>query len=308
MNFDSRPLLLASVAPRFRRYRVLRTLELAGSHEVVLAVSEGPFGFERTVVIKRLLPGFEVAPAMLRSLARDAMAYAGLTHPAIVRMYDFFAVNSRPAMVLEYIDGRSLRRVLELPTTLPRPAALHVGARVFAALASAHSATDAKTGKPSPVVHRHVCPSTVLITRAGDVKLSDFGFARLVGGTRDGRSGLVAMGYVAPEQARGEEATPRTDLYCASLLVRELLAGRPRFVPGETTHAALLEQMENPRLVPMATACADLPADVAAALDCALAPDPRERTIDAEELQRILRAATDRGQGQRALADALERI
>jgi serine/threonine-protein kinase len=303
--------LLASNAPRHRRYRVLRTLELASSSEIVLAVSEGPFGFERTVVIKRLLPGYEVDPAMLRSLAHEAMQYAELTHPAIVRMYDFFAVNSRPAMVLEYIDCRSLGRLLDPPREeIPRAAALHVGARVFAALAAAHAAHDPKTGLPSPVVHRHVSPATVLVTYAGDVKLSDFGFARLIGISRDTRTGVTtgSLGYMAPEQVLGHSVTARTDVYCAALLVRELLTGMPVFPAAGLTSGEYMQVMARPHLAPIAEVCPGLPEAVSDALTRALDPLQDTRIITAEELHRTLRGAVDRGLAQRELAAAMARL
>ena len=308
---DTRPVLLASIAPRHRRYRVLRTLELAASSEMVLAVSEGPFGFERTVVIKRLLPGFEVDPAMLRSLAQEAMQYADLTHPAIVRMYDFFAVNSRPAMVLENINGRSLARLLEPPRQhVPRAAALHIGARIFAALAAAHAARDPKTGLSLPVVHRHVSPATVLVTYAGDVKLSDFGFARLIGISSDTRGGLAAgtLGYMAPEQVLGHAVGPRTDVYCGALLVRELLTGAQVFPADRLTRGEYMQQMARPVLSPIAQAVPGLPEAVAEALSRALEPAQEMRKITAEELHRTLRGAVDREQAQKELAQAMVRL
>ena len=216
VNTDSRPLLLASVAPRFRRYRVLRTLETLGSSEAVLAAVEGAFGFERTVVIKRLLPGVSIDPAMLNALSQAATAYGALTHPAIVRMVDFFTADGRPAMVLEHIDGWSLRRVLAVPRhTLPICAVLHIGARLFAALSAAHNACDPWTGARDPIVHQHVSPAAVLITRAGDVKLSDFGFARLADGLHD------------------EAGTLEGDLNRTARLLVDLLAGRTAGLPDE---------------------------------------------------------------------------
>ncbi len=302
---ETRPVVIASIAPHRRRYRVLRTLEKGASSEVVLAVSEGPFGFERTVVIKRLLPGFEVDAAVLRSLARDAMQYADLTHPAIVRMYDFFAVNGRPAMVLEYVEGRSLGRLLDPPAKrLPTPVALHVGARVFAALAAAHSARDVKTGLPDPALHRHVSPATVLITHAGDVKLFDFGFARLMGDTRGGFS-IGTMGYMAPEQAVGKTVGPATDVYCAALLVRELLTGERAFPAGTLTRSEQLQRMARPRLAPLNDRGRDVPPAVTTALTAALHEDSDARRVTAEDMHAVLRAATDREVAQRALVDAM---
>src|SRR5437899_1865664 len=92
-------------------YRILRRLEMNNTSETVLAVCEGPHGFERTVAIKRLLPHAHSDPKLAKGLGREATAYARLTHPAILRLYDYFAVNDEPAMVLEFVDGVSLARL-----------------------------------------------------------------------------------------------------------------------------------------------------------------------------------------------------
>src|SRR5207302_7068705 len=126
---------------------------------------------------------------MSRSLGREATAYARLTHPAILRLYDYFAVKGEPAMVLEFVDGVSLARLVEVlrerGEKLPTAAAIYVAERIFAALTAAHSARDPRTREFSPVIHRDAAPANVIVTAEGEVKLSNFGFAKLIGMSTD---------------------------------------------------------------------------------------------------------------------------
>ena len=109
--------------------------------------------------------------------------------------------------------------------------ALFIASRVFAALAAAHSAKDPRTGETTPVIHRDVSPSNVLIPWDGFVKLGDFDLSKVIGVSGDTRAGLMkgTYGYMAPEQVTGDPVTPRTDVYAGCLVLRELLLGRPAF-------------------------------------------------------------------------------
>jgi eukaryotic-like serine/threonine-protein kinase len=279
-------------------YRVIRTLKVAASNEVVLAVNEGPHGDEEPVVIKRLLPGFDGEPWRTRSLTREALAYARVSHPSVLRLYDFLSVDGLPAMVLEFVDGMSLAEMLEAlrerGRRLPRPLAFHIAGRLFAALAAAHAACDPDSGLPAPVIHRDVSPGNVLLTREGEVKLSDFGVAHLGNGELETQSELLkgTWGYMAPEQVREEKVTVRTDLYCAALVVRELLTGVVAFPRCGQTHLAYLQEMAAPWLTPMRELELGLSPRLLRALDSALEPEPAARRVTAEELHTLVRAET----------------
>ena len=295
------------------RYRIVRKIGSTPASEVVLAVAQGAHGFERQVVIKRLMPHAKGDPKMSRGFGREASAYARLTHPAIVRLYDFFTVDDMPAMVLEYIDGISLQDLLdamrEKNTRLPFEAAMYVAARIFAALSAAHSARDPQTRDASPVIHRDVTPSSVLLSRDGDVKLGNFGFAKLVGG--DVTTSLTAVSadtssYMAPEQLLCEEVTARTDVYAGALVTRELLVGKPAFVRGERPYVDYLQEMAKPALTPIAEACPALPPEIAEALARALAPESSKRAIKAVDLQRLFNAHREGGRTQ--LREMMDRL
>jgi hypothetical protein len=293
------------------RYRILRRLETNEISEVVLAVTEGAFGFERAVAIKRLLPHAHADPKRARSFGQEASAYARLTHPAIVRLYDFFTVDDMPAMVLEYVDGVSLQTLVEQLRArgqkLPMVAALYIGTRIFAALSAAHGARDPATGALSPVIHRDVSPANVLVGRDGEVKLSNFGFAKLVGASAATDTNIEApkgtLEYMAPEQLLCGSISPRTDVYAAALVLRELLSGTPAFVRGSEVYVDYLQAIAKPSLAPVASVCAGLPRAVASALASALEPDVEKRVVTAVGVQRVLNA--HRADGRAKLLEVL---
>ena len=288
-------------------YRVLRTLETAVSSEVLLAASE-TLGVQRKVVLKRMLPSVRPDAATMRRLTREAAAYAQLAHPSIVRMYDLLEYEGRPVLVLEYVDGPSLEQILISYAVrkhkLTRGAAFHVGSGVFAGLAAAHAARDPETHEPTPIIHRDLSPGNVLLTREGEVKLADFGFARIIGRSpKDtARATKGSMGYMAPEQVLQEETTPRTDVYGGALLLREMLTGEPAFPAGHAIpHGERALMMAHPNLPPIDEKCPDVPLDVALALGLALKEKMMERNIDAERMHLLLQAHAQRANGQHDL-------
>jgi serine/threonine protein kinase len=299
---------------RLGPYRIIRRLGIGGTSEVLLAVSQGPYGFERTVVIKRLLPKCEWDPAQARMLAAEAVAYARLTHPAILRLYDFFAPDGHVALVLEFVDGPSLARLRAMLRTeresLGDPAALFIASRVFGALAAAHAARDPRTGEFAPVIHRDVSPGNVLIPWDGFVKLGDFGLAKVTGLSGDTRSGTLkgTYGYMAPEQVLGERVTPRTDVYAGCLLLRELLLSRPTFTQGKMPELEFLRTMADPQLAPVEDLRGGISRTLAHALRCGLEVEPDRRTLTAAEMVTILRGEVDLDRAHASLVERLARV
>lgn len=294
------------------RFEVVRRLGASATSEVVLAVSRGPLGFERHVVLKRLIdqPGGDAGALGDARLAREALAYSRLVHPSIVRIYDFVEDGGRLTLVLEHVDGLSLARVLSglraRGEEIDERAIWYVGYRVFQALSAAHSARDPGTQEPAPVIHRDVSPGNVLVPWDGYVKLTDFGVARIVGTASDTRPGVLkgTVGYLAPEQVRGELTTVRTDVYAGCLVLRELLLGAPVF-PHER-ELDTLRAMATPALTPLVVLRPGLPTRLTSAIDRGLARDPEARSIAAHELTALLRSAIgDIDAARERLADAI---
>jgi eukaryotic-like serine/threonine-protein kinase len=312
-NPDTRP-SDASLPTRIGGYRVIRRLATGGTSDVLLARAEGPHGFERPVVLKLLLQQFREDEKFERMFAREAAAYARLSHPAIVKLYDFFSDASQLVMVLEFIDGLPLHKLRALlkpkGRSLDDRAAMFIGWRVFSALTAAHSARDPQTGEYSPVIHRDVNPSNVLIPWDGHVKIADFGIAKVAGIDGETQAGLIkgTYGYMAPEQVRGEPLTVRADVYAASLLLWELLAGRKAIVRGSGTDIDVLRAMAEPRFPSLTTLRPDLPKTVLEAISRGLEADPDRRAVYADELCSALRTAVSLDEGRQALIDVLSYV
>ncbi len=298
---------------RIGGYKILRRLATGGTSDVLLARAEGPHGFERTVVLKLLLQQFRRDAPMEKMFAREAAAYARLSHPAIVKLYDFFSAEGQLVMVLEYIEGLPLNRFRAMlrkgGEQLDDRASIFVASRVFAALAAAHGARDPETGELAPVIHRDVNPSNILLPWDGHVKLADFGIAKVSGVSSDTQAGFIkgTYGYMAPEQVRGEPITVRTDVYAAALLLWELLARRKAIQRGALPEMEVLRAMAEPSLPSLDVLRPDLPQRLRAALARGLEPNPDARSITADEMLVVMRESVTSNEGRNVLAELLTR-
>jgi serine/threonine protein kinase len=294
-------------------YRVVRRLATGGTSDVLLAKAEGPHGFERSVVLKLLLSQYKHDDDFKRMFAREAAAYARLSHPSIVRLYDFFANGDQLVMVLEYIDGPPLSRLRGMlkavGQTFDDGTSIFVAGCIFDALAAAHAATD-DAGEPAPVIHRDVNPSNVLIPWDGQVKLADFGIAKVAGVSHQSSAGLIkgTYGYMAPEQVKGETVTPRADVYAGALILWEMLTKRRAFIRGALPEIEVLRELAEPRIVSIDVIRPDLDKSLRDAIKRALVPGADKRSMTAEEMVSILRALVPSEEGREKLAKALAAV
>ena len=208
------------------RYHVVDRIAAGGmgevfrAHDAVLA---------REVAIKVLHPTLASDPGFIDRFRREARAAASLTHPNIVAVHDWGAVDGIYFMVMEYVRGESLRDILNVHGVLAPAQAADVLMQVLAALDHAHR---------QGIVHRDVKPENVMVTPDGIAKVADFGLARAYADSRATQAGRVTgtVQYLAPEQLQGEPADPRTDLYSLGIVAFELLTGRVPFT-AETSMA-----------------------------------------------------------------------
>jgi serine/threonine protein kinase len=298
---------------RIGGYRVVRRLATGGTSDVLLAKAEGPHGFERSVVLKLLLSQYKHDGEFKGMFAREAAAYARLSHPSIVRLYDFFANDDQLVMVLEYIDGPPLSRLRGMLKAVGQAfddaTSIFIATSIFEALAAAHAAND-DSGEPAPVIHRDVNPSNVLVPWDGHVKLADFGIAKVTGANHQSSAGLIkgTYGYMAPEQVKGETVTPRADVYAGAIILWELLTKRRAFIRGALPEIEVLRQLAEPRILSIDVLRPDLDKGVRDAIKRALEPRAEKRSITAEEMVSILRAAVSSDEGRERLAKTLAAV
>ncbi|HUF84362.1 MAG TPA: Stk1 family PASTA domain-containing Ser/Thr kinase [Acidimicrobiia bacterium] len=208
------------------RYEIKRGIARGGMAQVYLARDQL---LDRPVAIKVLFPEFARDPSFVERFRREAQAAANLSHPNIVGIYDWGQERGTYFIVMEYIEGRSLRDLIHTEGPLPPAQAAEIGAEIAEALAFAHR---------SGVVHRDIKPGNVLMTEAGRVKVTDFGIARAT--QADTKEALTQTGavmgtatYFSPEQAQGLPVDGRSDVYSLGVVLYEMLSGDPPF-SGDT--------------------------------------------------------------------------
>jgi serine/threonine protein kinase len=262
------------------RYELIERVAEGGMAEVWLATAHGDAGFTRRVAIKQLFARQHDA-SFERMFLDEARLTSRLHHQAIVSILDFGIERGRPFQVLEFIDGYDAWRLFnwghEQNKPLPVGLALHICAQVGHALHFAHCAVD-EAGAPLNIVHRDVSPQNVLLARAGDVKLSDFGIA-FAEGRLEKTVGGIARGkpaYMAPEQAVRGAMDGRTDVFALGCVLHALLAGESA-LRDENSLVDLLAGVEL-KLSP------SIPDDVRELIVRAVKRDKAERHETAEEL------------------------
>ena len=289
-------------------FEVLERLGVGATGEVFLARSRGG----KLVAVKTIAWAAGDDSKSTDTLVREASVCARLHHPCIVEVRAFLEQRGLAALVYEYVPGVALARVLRLceaqGVRLPDASAWHIVECVLRALACAHSLRDER-GQATPVVHRDLSPSNVLLDWQGGAKIADFGMAKMVGVTPVTRLGLVkgTLGCMAPEQARGEAVDQRADVYAAGLLAWRLATGRVPFAKHQRDEFELLRAMRNPHIYPLGVLRPDLPAPLLDAISLALESDPERRTISAEQLAKALCDNVDVRAGAKELQTLLAR-
>jgi serine/threonine-protein kinase len=220
------------------RYRLDRRLAQGGMAEVWLGTD---LSLSRQVAIKLLKPNLASDPIVAERFRREAVAVAQLNHPNIVAVYDAIADNGRQAVVMQLVNGKSLRQLLDEQKRLSPDLTIHIGSCVASALDAAHQAG---------MVHRDVKPGNILITPDGRVLLTDFGIAKgLEPAGDDLTNDNIMMGtakYLSPEQVRGKRLDGRADLYSLGLVLYECLAGRVPFLGQNDADTALARLQRDP--------------------------------------------------------------
>jgi serine/threonine-protein kinase len=241
---------------------------------------------ERTVAVKILAEHLSDDERFVARFRREALAVAKLIHPNIVQVYDTGIDDGRHYIVMEYVEGRSGAQILQRNGPIePEPAA-EIGIQACAGLDYAH-----RRG----IIHRDVKPGNLMVVGGpvggGEmtVKLTDFGIARAIEQTRITQVGSVVgtAAYLAPEQVRGEEATPATDVYALGVVLYQFLTGRLPYEGSSLAELAVRQQNERP--LPPSAYDSEVPEPLGAVVLRALEGDPNRRYASAEELATGLR-------------------
>ncbi|MFF3697657.1 protein kinase [Streptomyces sp. NPDC002221] len=264
------------------RYRLTHRLGRGGMAEV-FAAEDVRLG--RTVAVKLLRADLAEDPVSKARFTREAQSVAGLNHHAVVAVYDsgedFVGGQTVPYIVMELVEGRTIRDLLVDADAPPPEQALIIVSGVLEALAYSHQ---------HGIVHRDIKPANVIITDTGAVKVMDFGIARALHGAQSTmtQTGMV-MGtpqYLSPEQALGKAVDHRSDLYATGCLLYELLALRPPFI-GETPLSVVYQHVQDMPVPPSQVAHV-APPELDGLVMRSLAKDPDDRFQSAEEMRGLV--------------------
>ena len=261
-------------------YRIIEQLGQGGMATVFKAYHPA---LDRNVAIKAMHPAFMQDPQFQARFEREARVVASLDHPNIVPIYDFAQQAGQPYLVMKFIEGQTLKAVLD-SRSLTRAEVLHVVKSVGAALSYAHS---------RGILHRDIKPSNVLLTPASQVYLADFGLARIAEAGQSTLSGDQLLGtphYISPEQARGERDLDQgTDIYSLGIVLYQLTVGRVPF-NADTPFSIIHDHIYTPLPMPRKSH-PEMSESLEQVLLKALAKDRADRFAGVDDLVRAFEAA-----------------
>lgn len=223
------------------KYLLHERVGAGGMAEVFKATYSPEGGFEKTVALKKILPSYASDADFLRQFRLEAQLCSRLNHPNIVQVLDFGRHDDSFFLAMEYVDGLSLKRVLDVyqGVGMPLSAVTYLAVELCQALDYVHRRVGLD-GKPMNLIHRDLNPPNVLLSVLGEVKVADFGIARAASRTDVTQVGIVKgkPGYLAPEQAAGEPIDGRIDLFALGITLHEALTGRRLFPIGDDPASA----------------------------------------------------------------------
>ena len=219
---------------QFGKYTILKKLTSGGMAEICLAHDPGAEGMGRFVVIKRTLSQYSERSEFKDMFKTEGLVACNLKHRNIVPMYEFGIEASQFFLALEYISGRNLRELLKKLTAIsadfPIQNAVYIAKEAASGLDYAHNVIDSSTGQPLNLIHRDVSPQNIMLSFDGEIKLIDFGIAKVADRNLTQAGHLKGkFGYMSPEQTRGEKLDPKTDIFCLGIILWEMLAGERLF-------------------------------------------------------------------------------
>jgi serine/threonine protein kinase len=289
---------------RFGKYTLIRKLATGGMAELFLAIQKSVAGFEKLLVIKRILPSMNQDRAFIEMLLHEARIAATLSHPNIVQIFDVGQHDGQYFIAMEHVHGEDLRSIVRQMKKkgvleFPLEHALAIVLGMCAGLSYAHEKHELD-GSALNIVHRDISPQNVVVTFTGDVKIVDFGIAKSDSRGPDSREATKSgklkgkVPYMSPEQARGEVVDGRSDVFSTGVMLFELTTGKRLFKgASEYETLRLICERDYPRPSDVRS---DYPVDLEPIVMKALAKDVNDRYQSAREMQSDIEAFVRRHQ------------
>jgi len=296
-----------------RKYHVLMELGRGGTAVVNAGIARGIGGFTKLVVLKNIKEEFLSDRETVRMFVNEARLSARMNHPNVVQVYEVFRQNRLPVIVMEYLDGQSLARIQPRAfhdTSYTPAMAITILCRVLAGLQYAHTLAD-YDGTPLELVHRDVSPQNVMLTYDGQVKLVDFGIAKLSSSSQNTRTGVVKgkIAYMAPEQLEGDALDHRADLFAVGVMLWEAIARKRMW--GARSDAEIVRCLVLDDVPQIRQAVPNIDPDLARICDKSLAVSADARYLSADQFQADLEAyMASRGMAvrQQEIAELVTRV
>jgi len=268
----------------FGKYILLKPLAHGGMGRLFLAFAGEMGGFEKLCVIKRVRATGQ-NQSLVRRFQDESKVVVKLSHGNLVQVFDVGAVGDEVYLAMEHVEGRDLRDVMvrcdETRTPVPVEVALYITMQVLRGLHYTHNYGNLK------LVHRDICPSNVLVSFFGEVKITDFGLAQSVLKQEMTAPGKVygRFSYLAPEQARREEADLRTDLYATGIILWELLVGQPMRPGAQDDPSTTLSVIRSGKVVPPSSRSSRVPSELDAVVARALQARREDRYSTSDQMR-----------------------
>jgi eukaryotic-like serine/threonine-protein kinase len=276
---------------KFDEYYLIERVAVGGMAEVFKGVSYGAEGFERVSAVKRVLPHVAEDKDFIEMFIDEAQIAAQLQHPNIGQVYHLGQRDERYFIAMEFISGQDLRAIFDRARELQQPLDLawcaYIIREVCGALEYAHLKRDSQQ-RPMHLIHRDVSPQNILVGYDGGVKLIDFGIAKASNKINKTQVGILKgkFSYMSPEQARGHQLDPRTDLFALAIVLYELITLERCFL-GQTDFSTI-ERVRNIEYTSPRKIRRDIPAALEKIVQKGLSRDPNDRYQSASDFQEAL--------------------
>ncbi len=272
--------------PNRQRYQIVKKIDAGGMAEIFLAKAMSIQGMEKLVAIKRVLPSLTKNEKFISMFLDEARLSIVLNHANIVQVFDVNQSGGTYFIVMEYVDGFNVRRLFqkasEVGYRVPLAIASYMMMEVCKGLEHAHNKRDHE-GRHLRIVHRDLSPPNVLVSKSGEVKITDFGLAKATSQLTKTDPGIVKgkYSYLSPEVTEGKPADHRADIFAAGIVLWELLANRRLFLAK--TDVETVELVRKAEIPPLAKFNDEVTPDFQQIVDRALSRDPKKRFTSARE-------------------------
>lgn len=277
---------------QFGKYVLLEKIAAGGMAEVYLAKSAGANGINKFVAIKKILPQYSQNHEFVQFFKAEAEVTINLSHSNIVSIYDFGIENEQFFLVMELVEGKNLRQIInelkKINKSISIEQAIYIIKETSSGLDHAHRCVDTKTGKPLNITHRDMSPQNVMISYEGEVKVIDFGIAKAETEGEATKAGTLKgkFAYMSPEQSEGYPIDPRTDVFALGIILWELLANDRLFTGSN--EAAILRKVRECQIPSIRKINPLVPAELEKIVMKSLAKDRNVRYQTAANLHKDL--------------------